>query len=391
MKLNFGERIKKYRRERDLTQDELAQAVGVSYQSVSKWERDEGYPDITLLPVLANYFGVTIDALLCNDRTDEEVREDYQERIGELWNGDDVEATLDYALEHYRKYPNSRYIDDYAFHVCLLIDRILEDDSSAGMREKYVPLLKEVCERNIRQSTNQDYRKFSISAMCANCEDADFEKWYDRCIDDYCEVKDEVLENRLWRQQKYEESRSCNDMNNLRIFLHFLQRDARHWALPQRAVERYREKIRVLEFFGENGEVPMAWQCFYAELHFRTACAAFGCGRREEGYAYLAKAFELFSQWFEIPDGTELSFGRKSLFGGIRILKGSSTLVFPDGKREEYSGEGRYIATQQHDLLYGCMTVPCGWEWFDSVRDEDAFKQYVEKARKLMEKYNPVK
>ncbi len=40
MTLNFGEKIRKLRREHDLTQDELAQAIGVSYQSVSKWERD---------------------------------------------------------------------------------------------------------------------------------------------------------------------------------------------------------------------------------------------------------------------------------------------------------------------------------------------------------------
>ncbi len=47
MKLNIGERIRKYRRELDLTQDELAQAIGISNQSISKWERGDGYPDRT--------------------------------------------------------------------------------------------------------------------------------------------------------------------------------------------------------------------------------------------------------------------------------------------------------------------------------------------------------
>ena len=64
MELLIGEKIRRLRRERDLTQEEVAAHLGVSFQSVSKWERGDGYPDITMLPALANYFGVSVDALL---------------------------------------------------------------------------------------------------------------------------------------------------------------------------------------------------------------------------------------------------------------------------------------------------------------------------------------
>ena len=47
--LRIGEKIKAKRRERDLTQEELANILGVSKAAVSKWETDESYPDITLL------------------------------------------------------------------------------------------------------------------------------------------------------------------------------------------------------------------------------------------------------------------------------------------------------------------------------------------------------
>ena len=67
MELNFGEKIKQLRRSRDLTQEALADALGISAQSVSKWECAYGYPDITQLPAIANFFGVTIDELLNND------------------------------------------------------------------------------------------------------------------------------------------------------------------------------------------------------------------------------------------------------------------------------------------------------------------------------------
>ena len=67
MKDIFANRIKHYRRKEDLTQEELAIKIGISPQSVSKWERGEGFPDVSLLPVIANFFKITIDELLGND------------------------------------------------------------------------------------------------------------------------------------------------------------------------------------------------------------------------------------------------------------------------------------------------------------------------------------
>lgn len=64
MKLLIGENIRRLRRERNLTQEEVAVHLGISFQAISKWERGEGYPDITMLPTLASYFGVSVDELI---------------------------------------------------------------------------------------------------------------------------------------------------------------------------------------------------------------------------------------------------------------------------------------------------------------------------------------
>lgn len=64
MKLQIGERIKAMRQQRGLTQESLAQDIGVSCQSVSRWEIGVCYPDIELLPALANFFGITLDELM---------------------------------------------------------------------------------------------------------------------------------------------------------------------------------------------------------------------------------------------------------------------------------------------------------------------------------------
>ena len=64
MEQEFSERLKRYRKEKNLTQQEVADALGVSNKSVSRWESAGGYPDIPLLVPLARLLDVTVDDLL---------------------------------------------------------------------------------------------------------------------------------------------------------------------------------------------------------------------------------------------------------------------------------------------------------------------------------------
>ena len=64
MDMTIGKRIGLLRRQKGLTQEELASHMGVSPQAVSKWENDQTCPDISALPKLARLFGVTVDELL---------------------------------------------------------------------------------------------------------------------------------------------------------------------------------------------------------------------------------------------------------------------------------------------------------------------------------------
>lgn len=64
MDMTIGKRIAHLRKEKGLTQEELAQHMGISPQAVSKWENDQTCPDISALPKLARLFEVTVDELL---------------------------------------------------------------------------------------------------------------------------------------------------------------------------------------------------------------------------------------------------------------------------------------------------------------------------------------
>lgn len=64
METTLGKRIGALRRQKEMKQEELADRLGVSPQAVSKWENDQTCPDISLLPMLAQALGVTVDELL---------------------------------------------------------------------------------------------------------------------------------------------------------------------------------------------------------------------------------------------------------------------------------------------------------------------------------------
>ena len=71
MKLKIAENIRKLRHDLNLSQEQLAERLGVRFQAVSKWERAETYPDVELLPSIASFFGISVDELLGTNEIEE--------------------------------------------------------------------------------------------------------------------------------------------------------------------------------------------------------------------------------------------------------------------------------------------------------------------------------
>ena len=65
--MEIGKQIRKYRTELKLSQDDLADKVYVTRQTISNWENDRNYPDVRSLVLLSNVFGVSLDILIKGD------------------------------------------------------------------------------------------------------------------------------------------------------------------------------------------------------------------------------------------------------------------------------------------------------------------------------------
>ncbi|MEG0977962.1 MAG: helix-turn-helix transcriptional regulator [Bacilli bacterium] len=93
MNIEIANRLVKLRKEKGLSQEELADKLGISRQSVSKWERAESSPDTDNLICLAKIYGVSLDELLQDDETIEEIAKDKKERLEKEKKEEDDEST----------------------------------------------------------------------------------------------------------------------------------------------------------------------------------------------------------------------------------------------------------------------------------------------------------
>ena len=100
--MNIGAKIKQLRSKAGLTQEQLAERLGISGQAVSKWENDNGLPDISLLVPIADYFDISLDYLF--------LRSDYSQGL----EYDEIKERYTKARELFLLYPNN-----YRYHLKL--------------------------------------------------------------------------------------------------------------------------------------------------------------------------------------------------------------------------------------------------------------------------------
>ena len=111
--MNIGERIKSLRKQNDLTQEKLADYLGVSYQAVSKWECGLSCPDLSLIGPLTRLLHITADELLgLTSENSDERKAYFDAELHEYWKKDDHESDLAIARMAVAEYPSDyRYLE----------------------------------------------------------------------------------------------------------------------------------------------------------------------------------------------------------------------------------------------------------------------------------------
>lgn len=173
MKLNIGNTIKYLRKSKDITQDELADILGVSYQSVSRWETGACYPDMELLPVISDFFGITVDKLLgINEKAEQEKVNQYLNRFQEAISKGKVYDCIAIAREGIAEYPNN-----FALLNKLMYALFIAGDSDGNIpewkenMEEYDAEITALGERIMKYCPDQNIRLEATARLAFNhCE-----------------------------------------------------------------------------------------------------------------------------------------------------------------------------------------------------------------------------
>ena len=160
MKLNVGKTIKSLRKEREITQEELAEVLSVSCQSVSRWENDSCYPDIEMIPTIAAFFGVSVDKLMGIDEQAEKAAVDrYLHAFQEAISVGDMDDCIRIARAGVAEFPNN-----YALLNKLMYALFVAGDDTGNIpdwkenREKYDAEIVALGERMMKYCPDTNIR-----------------------------------------------------------------------------------------------------------------------------------------------------------------------------------------------------------------------------------------
>ena len=162
----LGERIADFRRERGITQENLAGTIGISPQAISKWENNATMPDIMLLPIIADTLGVTIDELFgirhkVQEKPincEETPKAVYDQILNTMWKHENIDDFAERAKAQFAKnpYQHSGFVSEAAGAVYANKDIALaylpDDKESLKLleNEETAEFLKMLSDKNVR-------------------------------------------------------------------------------------------------------------------------------------------------------------------------------------------------------------------------------------------------
>lgn len=345
----MGEIIKKLRKERNLTQEELAEQIGVTSQAVSKWENNTGMPDISQIIPLASVFDVSTDILFGLNKDGAEAAIEKVKKIAELadTNNDKRIELWSQLLQHYPRNNNVRFE--------------LAEVYSCRQKEGDYAAAAELLEKILDECTDSELRWKSLDNLCF-------------CYNRMGDIKNAVRVAELLPPIHISKAAQLADIDgyekrnesNQNLLAYCVEEAA--WCLlrqsyetDENAIFAYRTALQMLDLLYYDGSKE--WIC-YVYIWIRTLL----CKK-------LAKIQDYESMYSEMEKWLEELIFKDSLPLGNYSYQNNIFLNLTSYTHDEEMPKG-------HGLE--CMLYHLGHREFDSVRNTDRFKNFLEKAK---EKY----
>ena len=309
MTVYFGENLKKLRKSKKLTQESLAEFLGMSFQAISKWERGETYPDITMLPVIASFFGVTVDSLLGTDMIAKEAKiKEYSESYSRLLNERKIAQARDMLKEATVEFPGNYDLMSKYFNSLIHAQIYSQNDD-----EYKISIKAEVCRvYDIIQNycTADSIRIWTKKLMCRYLRDLSLIEESGVDISEAEKILSEmpIMQNTRDYEAMYmyphdDEKRAKACANGitemLRLFGEIMNR--RHKSFLDADEDIAQAYINFVEKVMPDGDYGKSW--YLVVIHAqRIGVKKYLNGDEKAALEYFEKAVRLAKRYDEMPD-----------------------------------------------------------------------------------------
>ncbi len=167
MSKTIGEMLKALRKEQRMTQEQVAEALNVSFQSISRWENGLSYPDITLVPTIARLFDVSTDTLFDMDVSEREhTRERYEQEYKEHRQSGNLAACRDTMHKALEQFPRDHHMMMNLAETLQLFEDGSAAERSAYADDHYASQIRSLCERVLEDCQKEPERLRATLLLC---------------------------------------------------------------------------------------------------------------------------------------------------------------------------------------------------------------------------------
>lgn len=393
MKLTIGENIRTLRRTKDMTQEQLADRLGVTYQSVSRWENSQVYPDIELIPAIAELFGTSTDALLGVPETEKEKQ---SEKLIDEFNNATYEEPADFEkltslLRQLRR--------DFSGSEKLWI--IWSNANRAVLCDPQIlPELRQLVEAHLDKLPNDCG---AIRDFAAIEDDEHIDAFLNRYSTHSDIGRNALLMRRYMQRGEHDKSEPLRQQKLFEIIDNAtgnrsLYTDRRRPITLELCFAENTTRLNILHEF--EGETPTAekpitcgkgidyWVETRIGLGVRRSCYLASLGKPDEAFTVLEDTVSLLEEVMKIT--TKIEF-RPSRFTPDIIWTAEemwfSTENTPSDVEERnifiHAMIGQCFFIFPSQMLYA-LTSPRGWEWFDPIRNDPRYQGYIDRVKALV-------
>ncbi len=383
----LGKNIRALRKKKDLTQEQFAEALGTSFQSVSRWENCATYPDVEMIPVIARFFSVTTDELF--GIPEENKRAEFKAMMKELTELG--ESDTERALEILRTVRAGYDLNETFSDLCC---NLLY--SSAKKTPELTDELRRMAEQFFDGNPEASEKTLALEYFVQLEDEQYIPALLDRCAVSEKATRDSLLYERYLYRDEFDKLEVYRQRKIYRMIDELINGNVswKDWRTPNDVNFSFWKNSLLFNFLhsftaetpteehpiscGKGPDLFLEQRVFLGELR---TCYLATLGRTEEAYRTLEDTVSLMEQAFALPDGAVLKSSTPALPTlefKIQIRKSAVYYTFSD-ENELYDMWGL-----EPKIDYERMTTDPRWAWFDPLRGDERFAALAERVKKLI-------